>query len=105
MHGLVRWHTATQKPVIDDGDNNDPAANPDQARQQPGTCARSGAQRNQRQKCSIATLLVEEHGHEEWGKDLSDRSRSRTNFNLFNHRMGLALRVTAIVLDGTDEAA
>jgi hypothetical protein len=56
-------------------------------------------------KCSIATFLVEEHGHEERGKELSDGSRARTNFGFFDHRMGLALRVTAIVLDGTDEAA
>jgi hypothetical protein len=48
---------------------------------------------------------VEEHGHEERGKELSDGSRARTNFGFFDHRMGLALRVTAIVLDGTDEAA
>jgi len=48
---------------------------------------------------------VEEHGHEERETDLSDGSRSRTSFSFFDHRMGLALRVTAIVLDGTDEAA
>ena len=48
---------------------------------------------------------MEEHGHEEWGKDLSDGSRSQTDFSFFDHRMGLVLRLTAIVLDGTDEAA
>src|SRR5215467_12329485 len=56
-------------------------------------------------KCSIAAFLVEEHGHEERGKDLSDGSRSGTNFSFFDHRLGLALRVTTIVLDATDEGA
>src|SRR5215472_16632321 len=39
------------------------------------------------------------------GRELTRCSRSRTNFSFFDHRMGLALRVTEIVLDGTDEAA
>src|SRR5215472_1653175 len=56
-------------------------------------------------RCSIAAFLVEEHGHEERGEGLSDGSRSLTNSSFFDHRMGLALRVTALVLDGTDEAA
>src|SRR6516162_8227852 len=42
-----------KKPVIDDGDNNDPTTDPYQARQQPGACARSGAQSDQRQNVQL----------------------------------------------------
>src|SRR5215472_8611861 len=68
MHRLVRCHTAAHQPIVNDGNHNDPTANSDQACQQPGPCAGSGAHRNQRQNVQLPPCSWKSTGSSDPGR-------------------------------------